>query len=112
MSCASGDTLPSFHRGDTYRPVRVVYPDVDITGWIFSISLKANLNQTTPDAQTVVVAAGEAAEAGEVVLALTSAQTAIPPGIYHMDIERRIPGNPDHVHTLVYQRVRCLPDVT
>jgi hypothetical protein len=108
--------LPDFYRGDTYPPIEINYPGVDITGWIFTITLKAALDDTVPALQVQQVAgAGPLDDAanGKIILSITSAQTAaLAVGRYAADIERRIPGSPDNVRTILFQKIKCLQDVT
>ena len=105
--------IPNFYRGDTV-PVRIEYAGpVDITGWIFTITFKSALTDTTPALQLQQTAIGADAILGIVRFEITSEQTAtLGVGTFFLDIERRIPGNPDNVATILYQKIKALPDVT
>jgi hypothetical protein len=105
--------LPDFFRGDTYPLIRIEYTGIDITGWIFTLTMKTSLDDETPALQVQVTATGVDATEGKAFIPITSAQTiALATGKYFLDIERRIPGSPDNVRTIIFQKIRCLADVT
>jgi hypothetical protein len=105
-------TIPNFYRGDTVS-VKIQYTGgIDITGWIFTITLKTELTDAAPALQVQQTASGVDAAAGVVRLVLTSVQTAPLSGWFYLDIERRIPGSPDNVRTIIYQKIKVVADVT
>jgi hypothetical protein len=109
--------LPDFFRGDTWSH-QVLTKDlsgnaVDITGRIYTLSLKSDIGSAAPVVQSQVVAGGDDALNGIVTIGLASTQTAaLAPGVYYCDIERRTPGDPDDVRTLIFQKVKCYADVS
>jgi hypothetical protein len=105
--------LPDFFRGDTYPLIRIEYTGIDITGWIFTLTMKTSLDDETPALQVQVTATGVDATEGKASIVITSEMTSsLTPKTYVMDIERRIPGSPDNVKTIVFQKIKCMQDVT
>jgi hypothetical protein len=117
--------LPNFYRGDTVKlALEFTAEDgsgapVDITGWVITTTLKSSLaladdaaawriSQTAP--------ANAQSTAGQIVLVIPSTVSgAVNPGLYWIDIERRIPGaggDPDDVLTVLVQEIECMADVT
>lgn len=107
--------LPDFFRGDTYV-FSVEHPGVDVTGWLFTWTLKSAPEDATPALQVQHTAGSgplDDAVNGVVFISLDSVTSAgLTPGSFVCDVERRIPGSPPLVRTLVHQKIRVLRDVT
>jgi len=115
-------TLENFFRGDTVRwKLEFTNPDtdaaIDISDWIFTVTLKKNEEDADADAAlqiTTTAPADATSENGEIELVLPSNETAnLTPGVsYFMDIQRKIQGTPPDILTLHKQRIKVLQDVT
>jgi len=113
--------LQNFRRGDTYK-LKLNFPGRDITGWLFTFTMKSALEDTIPALQ-ITRTAGDGSNDdpanGIVYLevdSLTSA--ALNPGNYFYDIQRVIPGNPPDVRTILppitapTEKIKVIPDVS
>lgn len=114
----TSDNLPDFFRGDTYS-ITLNFTDptsgqaIDITGYVFTITLKVNEADADPGAlQKQVTASGPAALAGKVEVRLESDETGIAVGPYFMDLQRTIPGSPPDVLTIKKQVINVLQDIS
>ena len=118
--------LPSFYRGDdhaTQITVRVKdsQDPVDISGWLFTLSLK--LSTELPDQPELdadghrqvlqvrkLAPADEDSQAGRIVLVLPHSQTRqLIPTIYQQDIQI---SHQHTIRTLISGHTQVLPDVT
>ena len=115
------DRLPNFYRGDTLKISAEFTEDdgtvIDITGWIFFVTLKSDPEADDDDAELeyeVTAPANADSEAGQIILDIPYTLTAplIPNTLYYMDIQRVIPGSPLDVATLHKQTIRVLRDIT
>ena len=114
------DRLPDFRRGDTFDiPMTIVNSTtglpIDISGYVFTTTLKADTADADSAAkwQVTKTATGPDAVLGKITLSVAASITyAIEPGAYVLDVQRTIPGVEPQVRTLLYQAIRCLPDVT
>lgn len=107
-------TLTPIIRGDTvkYRlkvKTRAGAP-VDLTGDSISVTLKANIEDETPDLkETLEVPAGADAEDGIALVVLPHAKTKLlAPMSYHIDIQRAHAGE---ITTYVLTKVQVVADV-
>lgn len=99
--------LQNFRRGDTYK-LKLNFGK-DITGWLFTFTLKSELEDVIPALQIQKTAGDSPSDEpgnGIVYLEITSAASALlAPSSYFYDIQRTIPGNPPDVRTI-------LPDIS
>lgn len=94
--CTVTPAVPMIVRGDSLY-IEMVFATaddepIDATGWNIWFIVKASLNDTFEQAVLLVnreVEAGEDAEQGRVVIALTSEETStLVPGKYHFEFKR------------------------
>ena len=96
--------LRGFRRGNTYR-VRLRFPGQDVSGWLFSLTMKAQLSSESP-ILLVQKTAGDIPRdnpaGGIVYLEIGSDESALlTPGEYYYEIRREIPGDPPDVRTVM-----------
>lgn len=113
--------LRNFRRGDTYK-LKLSFPGKNISGWLFTFTLKSNLEDATPALQ-ISKTAGDGANDeptnGIVYLEIDSAASALlTPGSYYYDIQRVIPGSPPDVRTILppidkpIEKIKVIQDVS
>jgi hypothetical protein len=113
--------LQNFRRGDTYK-LKLSFPGKDITGWLFTFTMKAALEDVTPALQLSKTAGDGANDDpvnGIVYLEIDSATSGnLTPGSYYYDIQRTIPGNPPNVRTILpaidkpTEKIKVIQDVS
>lgn len=102
--------FPNFAQGETLVfGFEVTDPDsgnaIDISNWVFTVTIKENLDQLDAEAilqhvQTMPAGGDSAGGIGEIRVP-SSLTLGVSPGSYVADMQRKIPGNPPDIKTLI-----------
>lgn len=116
--------LADFWRGDT-KEIKLTFTDknnvaLDVTAWILTWTFKKELSDSVPAAQIVTTAGDNPLDeplSGIIWLVLPSdISETLTPGSYFYDIERKIPGTPPIVKTIMPEKptdkLKVYEDVT